>query len=211
MDMTGERRIPAPREKVWAALSDPEVLRRCIPGCDSVSRTGPGAYSGAAGVRIGPISARFTGEAKVADAEPPAACTIAAEAQGGVAGSARIGAKLRLADDPGGTLLTYEVDAELAGKIAQLGSLLIDPSARQMADQFLDCLAKTLAGDEHPPAAAPATATREAAPIAAPVAAPAAASILSQIPAEIFGLPIVAWIGIAIFLPIFFLIFSAYL
>ncbi len=214
MDMTGERRIPAPREKVWSALNDPEVLRRCIPGCDTFERTGPDAYAAAAGVKIGPIAARFSGTVTITDAEPPSGCTIAGDGQAGVAGSAKGLAKVHLAEAAGSTVLTYEVSAEADGRIAELGDTLIDASAKLMADQFFESFTKVVAHGE-----APATAAAAAGPelMADPDFTPPAAAgtplanMLAQIPAEIFGLPIVAWIGIAIFLPIFFLIFSAYL
>ena len=208
--MTGERRIPASREKVWAALNDPEVLRGCIPGCDSFERTGPDAYKASAGVKIGPIAARFTGAVKMTDVEPPSAYTITGEGQGGVAGFAKGGAKVHLDDEAGATLLTYEVSAQVGGKIAQLGARLIDASAKQMADQFFDRFTSALSlGGVQPPMAT--LTTDEVPPPATFSTPPANISVFSLIPSEIFGLPIVAWIGIAIFLPIFFLIFSAYL
>lgn len=210
MDMTGERRIPASREKVWSALNDPEVLRGCIPGCDSFERTGDDAYKASAGVKIGPISARFTGNVKMTDVVPPEGYTITGEGQGGVAGFAKGGAKVHLDDDAGTTLLKYEVKAQVGGKIAQLGARLIDASAKQIADQFFDRFTDALSlGGVQPPMAA--LTTDDVPPPATFDAAPAKISMLSLIPSELFGLPIVAWIGIAIFLPIFFLIFSAYL
>jgi carbon monoxide dehydrogenase subunit G len=216
MDMTGERRIPAPREQVWSALNDPEVLRGCIPGCDTFERTGPDSYKAAAGVKIGPIAARFSGTVTITDAEPPSGCTITGDGQAGVAGSAKGSARVHLADDAGTTVLTYEVGAEAGGRIAELGDPLIDAAAKLMADQFFDSLTRAVTGEpaQRPAAStgAPALAPAPVLAAAPPVAAPSSLSgMLAQIPPEIFGLPIVAWIGIAIFLPIFFLIFSAYL
>ena len=138
MDMTGERRIPAPRQKVWDALNDPEVLRASIPGCKTLERTSDTDLKATAGVKIGPISASFTGKVQLLDLDPPNSYRIAGEGQGGVAGFANGGATVKLADDGAFTLLTYDVKAQVGGKIAQLGARLIDATAKQMADQFFD-------------------------------------------------------------------------
>ena len=138
MDMTGERRIPAPRQTVWDALNDPEVLRASIPGCKTLEKTSDSDLRATAGVKIGPISASFTGKVQLLDLDPPNSYRIAGEGQGGVAGFANGGAKVHLADDGANTLLTYEVKAQVGGKIAQLGARLIDATAKQMADQFFD-------------------------------------------------------------------------
>ncbi|MBV9735555.1 MAG: carbon monoxide dehydrogenase subunit G [Acidisphaera sp.] len=136
MDMTGERRIPAPREKVWNALNDPQVLKASIPGCETLEKVSDTEYRATAAVKIGPIAARFTGKVQLSDIDPPSGYTISGEGQGGVAGFAKGGAAVRLADAADGTLLTYEVKAQVGGKIAQLGARLVDASARSMAEQF---------------------------------------------------------------------------
>src|SRR5215469_2083386 len=138
MDMTGERRIPAPREIVWQALNDPEVLKASIPGCESLEKLSDTAMKAIAAVRIGPISARFNGTVQLTDIDAPNGYTINGEGQGGVAGFAKGGAKVRLDDDGGGTLLGYDVHAQVGGKLAQLGSRLIDATAKNMADAFFD-------------------------------------------------------------------------
>ncbi len=138
MDMTGERRIPAPRQAVWNALNDPDVLRVTIPGCESLEKQSDTAMKATASVRIGPISARFTGNVQLSDMNPPNGYTISGEGQGGVAGFAKGGAKVNLEDDGPGTLLRYEVHAQVGGKIAQLGARLVDATAKQLADQFFD-------------------------------------------------------------------------
>src|SRR6195952_1312590 len=138
MDMTGERRIPAPRQVVWQALNDPEVLKASIPGCETLEKTSDTDMKATAAVKIGPISARFSGTVHLADIDPPNGYTISGEGQGGVAGFAKGGAKVHLADDGDATLLTYDVKAQVGGKIAQLGARLIDATAKQMSDQFFD-------------------------------------------------------------------------
>ena len=158
MDMTGERRIPAPRQVVWNALNDPDVLRVSIPGCESLEKQSDTTMRATAAVKIGPISARFTGNVLLADMDPPSGYTISGEGQGGVAGFAKGGAKVNLTEDNGATLLRYEVHAQVGGKIAQLGARLVDASAKQMADQFFDRFSAAVAPAAPATAAAPAEA-----------------------------------------------------
>jgi carbon monoxide dehydrogenase subunit G len=222
MDMTGERRIPAPRQRVWTALNDPAVLKACIPGCESLEKTSDTDLKATAAIRIGPISARFTGKVQLLDLDPPNSYRIEGEGAGGVAGFAKGGAVVRLADDgEAATLLTYDVKAQVGGKIAQLGARLIDATAKQMADLFFNnFVAQVAAGEAHPVAIAtpdtvPAAPVPPEAvapkPMAAPPAAPPSLSIFAMIPKEPYGFPLVAWIGGVIFLVIFIMIFSAYL
>ncbi len=138
MDMTGERRIPAPRQTVWEALNDPEVLKVSIPGCESLEKLGDDQMKATAAVKVGPISARFSGKVQLTDIDPPNGYRISGEGQGGVAGFAKGGANVALADDGADTLLTYQVNAQVGGKLAQLGARLIDATAKQMADAFFD-------------------------------------------------------------------------
>jgi uncharacterized protein len=206
MDMTGERRIPAPRETVWQALNDPEVLKASIPGCESLEKLSDTDMKATAAVRIGPISARFTGNVHLADIDPPNGYTISGEGQGGVAGFAKGGAKVHLDDDGVGTLLRYDVHAQVGGKIAQLGARLIDASAKQMADAFFDRFSAHVS----PPAAAAAPVTAAPAePRRAPPPPPSAISPLALVPREPFGLPLVAWIGGVIYLFIVILILGS--
>ncbi len=153
MDMTGERRIPAPRQKVWDALNDPAVLKTCIPGCESLEKTGDNEMKATAAVKIGPISARFTGKVQLTDLDPPNSYRIGGEGQGGVAGFAKGGAAVHLSDDGAFTVLKYDVKAQVGGKIAQLGARLIDATSKQMADMFFDRFSAAVA--EPTPAAAP--------------------------------------------------------
>jgi len=137
MQMTGEQRVAAPRQRVWEALNDPEVLRRCIPGCQSLERDGPDRFAAVAEVKIGPIGARFKGAVQLSDIDAPNGYTITGSGNGGIAGNAKGGARVRLADSPdGGTLVSYDVDAEVGGRMAQLGGPIIDATARNLAGKF---------------------------------------------------------------------------
>ena len=136
MDMTGERRITAPRQVVWDALNDTATLKASIPGCESLEKTDDTHMKATAAVKLGPISARFNGAVTLSDINAPNSYTITGEGQGGVAGFAKGGAKVFLTDDAGATLLKYEVNAQVGGKLAQLGARLIDATAKQMAEQF---------------------------------------------------------------------------
>jgi uncharacterized protein len=211
MDMSGERRIPAPRQKVWEALNDPEILKASIPGCEKLEKLGDDQLQATSAVKIGPISARFTGKVQLTDLDPPNGYRIEGEGQGGVAGFAKGGANVHLADDGAGTLLTYEVHAQVGGKIAQLGARLIDATAKSLSDQFFNRFAAIVGGPA--PAATPADEVimTEPTTTTTPAPAPASISLLSLVPREPFGFPIVAWIGGVIFLVILVLIFGSLL
>lgn len=146
MQMTGEQAIAAPRERVWAALNDPEVLRRCIPGCESLTREADDRLAAVAQVRIGPIGARFKGAVTLSELEPLNGYVITGSGQGGIAGNARGNARVRLSDDGGGTLVSYTVEAEVGGRMAQLGGPVIDATARQMAGKFFETFAEVVTG-----------------------------------------------------------------
>jgi uncharacterized protein len=136
MTMTGEVTLPAERPKVWALLNDPEKLKSAIPGCQSLEKTGENGFAAVVKMKIGPVSATFKGKVELSDIVPLVGYTIKGEGEGGIAGFAKGGAKVSLADAPDGTLLRYEVEATVGGKIAQLGSRLIDGVAKNMADKF---------------------------------------------------------------------------
>ena len=139
MDMTGEYTIPAPKQAVWDALNDPEVLRQSIPGCDEVIRTSDTGFSAKVTAKVGPVKAKFGGEVTLSDIDAPNGYTISGEGKGGAAGFAKGGAKVRLSDaEGGGTVLSYEVNAQVGGKLAQIGSRLIDSTAKKMAGQFFE-------------------------------------------------------------------------
>lgn len=162
MDMTGEYRIAAPRARVWEALNDPETLKRCIAGCEELEKTSDTEFSARVSTRVGPVSAKFTGKVQLSDVDPPNGYTISGEGQGGVAGFARGGAAVRLAEDGAETVLTYEANATVGGKLAQIGSRLIDSTARKMADDFFGKFAALVAAPEEAGEEAPAEPEPEA-------------------------------------------------
>jgi carbon monoxide dehydrogenase subunit G len=162
MEMTGEYRIPAPREKVWAALNDPEVLKACIPGCDSLEKTSENEMTAAVTAKVGPVKAKFTGAVTLSNIKPPESYTISGEGKGGVAGFAKGGADVALTPDGDATILRYAVKAQVGGKLAQLGARLIDSTAKKMAEEFFGAFSERLGG--------------AAEPVAAPVAAPGPAA-----------------------------------
>ncbi len=150
MTMTGEVTLPAERPKVWALLNDPETLKSAIPGCQSLEKTGENGFAAVVKMKIGPVSATFKGKVELSDIVPLVGYTIKGEGEGGIAGFAKGGAKVSLADAPGGTLLHYDVDATVGGKIAQLGSRLIDGVAKNMADKFFTNFVAAAAGGARP-------------------------------------------------------------
>ena len=145
MEMSGQERIGAPIKAVWDAINDPEILRASIPGCETLDKLSDTRMSAIVVLKIGPIKARFQGEVELANLDPPRACTIRGEGKGGVAGFAKGGADVMLqSDGEHATILTYSVKADVGGKIAQLGSRLIDSTARKLAGQFFASLANEL-------------------------------------------------------------------
>jgi hypothetical protein len=155
MEMTGEQLIPLPQPQVWEGLNDPEVLKACIPGCDSIERVSDFEYRVAMTAAVGPVKARFSGKLLLADVNPPTSYRLAFEGSGGAAGFGKGGASVMLAPDGAGTKLTYTATAQVGGKLAQVGSRLIDGVAKKMADEFFQRFNEKLAG--------PAPAAREAA------------------------------------------------
>src|SRR3984885_7173344 len=202
MDMTGERRIPAPRQTVWEALNDPEVLKASIPGCESLEKLDGDQMKATAAIKVGPISARFTGKVQLTDIDPPNGYRISGEGQGGAAGFAKGGADVALTDDGADTLLRYQVNAQVGGKLAQLGARLIDASAKQMADQFFDRFSSQVRAMS--PGAPETAGTSTELP-------PSAISVWSLIPREPFGLPLAAWIGSAVYVLMVLLILGSML
>lgn len=171
MQMTGEQLIAAPRAKVWEALNDPEVLRQAIPGCQSLTKESADSFAAVAEIKIGPIGARFKGKVQLSDIDAPNGYTISGSGNGGIAGSAKGGAKVRLSDAPGGgTLVSYDVDAEVGGRMAQLGGPIIDATAKNLAGKFFAKFGEVVSGT------APAAATGASAPATTAVPAVARAS-----------------------------------
>lgn len=195
MDLAGEYRIAASREAVWDALNDPEILKDCIPGCKSLEKGEDGELAATVVSKIGPVKATFKGEVRLENLNPPESYSIVGEGKGGVAGFAKGGADVKLTEDGDGTILAYEAKAQVGGKLAQLGSRLIDSTAKKMAGDFFgafservgasaeetssDTPAEPVTATEQPAAAEPATS--EAAP--QPAAAPAPAAPVESAPA----------------------------
>jgi carbon monoxide dehydrogenase subunit G len=144
MTMTGEVQLAAPREAVWAKLNDPEVLKACIPGCESLEKLSDNEFQAVAVNKVGPVKARFKGKVRLSDLDPPNGYRISGEGDGGVAGFAKGGAQVNLAPKDDGTLLTYTVEAQIGGKLAQLGQRLVNGAAKKLADEFFDKFAKAV-------------------------------------------------------------------
>jgi hypothetical protein len=146
MTMSGEVQLPASRDVVWGKLNDPDVLKACIPGCEELEKTSDHEFRATAKMKVGPVSARFKGRVTLSDFDPPNSYKISGEGEGGVAGFAKGGAVVQLQDKDGGTLLTYNVDAQIGGKLAQLGQRLINGSAKKLADEFFAKFAEAVKG-----------------------------------------------------------------
>ena len=146
MEMTGEFRIPAPRERVWQGLNDPEILKQAIPGCQTIEKVSDTEFTAKVVAKVGPVKATFNGKVTLSDLDPPKAYTITGEGTGGVAGFAKGSAKVALDEDGGeATVLHYEVAAHVGGKLAQIGSRLIDGTSRKMAEDFFARFAAVIA------------------------------------------------------------------
>lgn len=146
MDMTGEERIAASREAVWKALNDPETLKACIPGCETLEKISDKELQATVAIKIGPVKARFNGAVELSNLKPPKSYTISGEGKGGIAGFAKGGADVTLTEDADGTVLSYVVKADVGGKLAQLGSRLINSTSKKLATQFFDNLNKAVSG-----------------------------------------------------------------
>jgi carbon monoxide dehydrogenase subunit G len=146
MDMTGEYHIPAPRQRVWEGLNDPDVLKGCIPGCQEIEKLSDTEFTAKVVAKVGPVRATFGGKVTLSDLDPPQGYTIAGEGTGGVAGFAKGSAQVNLAEEDGGTLLKYTAQAHVGGKLAQIGSRLVGATARKMADDFFGRFAETIGG-----------------------------------------------------------------
>jgi hypothetical protein len=144
MKMTGEVQLPASRDLVWAKLNDAEVLKSCIPGCEQLDKVSDSEFQAVATLKIGPVKARWKGKVRLSELNPPTSYRISGEGEGGVAGFAKGGALVSLADKDGGTLLSYDVEAQIGGKLAQLGQRLINGAAKKTADDFFENFANSV-------------------------------------------------------------------
>ncbi len=155
MEMSGEQLIPASQAATWAALNDPEILKACVPGCESITLTGENQYLVLMTARIGPVSAKFKGKLALSDLNPPDSYSIAFEGQGGVAGFGKGGAKVQLSPVGHDTKLAYQVKANVGGKLAQIGSRLVDAAAKKLSQEFFNAFNAKVAslypahGDAH--------------------------------------------------------------
>jgi carbon monoxide dehydrogenase subunit G len=190
MKMNGEQMIAAPRDRVWAALNDPEVLKQCIPGCQSLEKEADDRLKATVAIKIGPIGAKFAGAVTLSELDPPNSYVISGEGQGGNAGFARGGARVSLADEGEGTRLTYSVDAEVGGRLAQVGGPIVDATAKQLAGTFFKKFGAIVSAESKAPAATSA-AIPDAAPASA-AAAPTASTSRSPAPvaATAFATPV---------------------
>lgn len=201
MNLSGEYKLPLPRQAVWEGLNDPDVLKRCIPGCEELIKSSDTEMSAKVALKIGPMSAKFSGKVTLSEIDPPKGYKIAGEGQGGVAGFGKGSAVVSLEEDgSNATILRYTADSQVGGKIAQLGSRLIDATAKKLADEFFGKFAAAMAERAGPQGATAGSADAAVQPNApAPVATAAASgSGLSPaiwIPALVVVLAAVYWLA----------------
>lgn len=176
MEMTGEYRIPAPKQVVWDALNDPAILKAAIPGCESVEKLSDTEMTATVTAAVGPVKAKFRGKVTLSDLDPPNGYTISGEGQGGPAGFGKGGAKVRLTEEGDATVLRYEAQAQVGGKLAQIGARLVDGAAKKIADQFFANFSQTVGALAAAPAATAAAAPAPAAPTQTAPAAPGAST-----------------------------------
>jgi carbon monoxide dehydrogenase subunit G len=174
MELNGDILIGAPREKVWAGLNDPEILTRCIPGCEAMEATSPTERTARVAVKVGPVRARFVGHVRMEDIRPNEGCVLRFQGSGGAAGMAKGHSNVDLTDEAGGTRLRYTAQAAIGGKLGQVGGRMIDAASKQMADQFFTAFNEQMVGApqaepvEAGPAEAPPTAAASAQPALVP-------------------------------------------
>ncbi len=186
MEMTGEYRIPAPQQRVWDALNDPAVLKACIAGCQQLDKISDTEFKAIVATKVGPISATFRGAVNLSELDAPNGYTLTGQGQGGAAGFARMSARVALKPEADVTLLTYAANAEIGGKLASVGSRLVQTVARKNADDFFSAFARQLGGTGEPEAAV------VAAPSAAPMARVAPSTALAG--GGGLGAPVPAWL-----------------
>jgi uncharacterized protein len=207
MKLSGNRQLNAQQADVWAKLNDVDVLARCIPGCEKLDRVSDNELKALVGLKIGPMSTKFTGDVTLSDMQPPHSYRISGTGKGGPAGMASGGANVKLEAKDGGTLLTYDVDANVSGKIAQLGQRLIDATAAQLAEKFFTNFAAEVEPDAVDLGDVQVAALTDTEAAAAGVAARNRAAKSSTVPASSSGMPGWVWgVGGAIVLAILYLV-----
>jgi len=202
MNLSGEYKLPLPRQAVWEGLNDPDVLKRCIPGCEELIKSSDTEMSAKVALKIGPMSAKFSGKVTLSEIDPPKGYKIAGEGQGGVAGFGKGSAVVGLEEDgPDATILRYTADSQVGGKIAQLGSRLIDATAKKLADEFFGKFAAAMAERAGPQAGTPPSDSSAAvqpnapAPVATASASGSGLSPAIWIPALVVILGVVYWLA----------------
>lgn len=147
LEMSGSYDLPVPREQVWAALNDPEMLKRCIPGCEELEQLSPTELKAVVVAKVGPVKAKFKGKVTLEDLSAPVSYRIVGEGDGGIAGFAKGGARVELTEHDGGTTLVYTAEAQIGGKLAQLGQRLVAGTAKKTADEFFKNFAQAVSGE----------------------------------------------------------------
>ena len=190
MELVGEQVLALPRERVWDALNDPDILKRCVPGCDLFEREDEHRFKVGMTATVGPVKARFNGKLMLAELDPPTSYALSFEGSGGAAGFGKGDARVMLADvDSGGTRLTYTVHAQVGGKLAQVGSRLIDGVARKMADEFFSRFAKAMSSAAVPTAASRPSAASVPVASSAPPRMPTSSPLPLPLPLPTAGVP----------------------
>ena len=198
MKLSGEHLIPASQQTVWEALNDAAMLRACLPGCETLEKVSDTEMTAKITTKIGPVKATFTGDVTLSDLDPPNGYKLSGEGQGGAAGFASGSASVNLSEQDGGTLLRYEVEARVGGKLAQIGSRLIDSVTKKLAAQFFTSLVEKLSPDDATDAEPQSAESTESAPATATPAAAAASAPKRGIPTPIWVIGIIGVVAVLI-------------
>ena len=198
MKLSGEHLIPASQQTVWEALNDADMLRACLPGCETLEKVSDTEMTAKITTKIGPVKATFTGDVTLSDLGPPNGYKLSGEGQGGAAGFASGSASVNLSEQDGGTLLRYEVEARVGGKLAQIGSRLIDSVTKKLAAQFFTSLVEKLSPDDATDAEPQSAESTESAPATATPAAAAASAPKRGIPTPIWVIGIIGVVAVLI-------------
>ena len=198
MKLSGEHLIPASQQSVWEALNDADMLRACLPGCETLEKVSDTEMTAKITTKIGPVKATFTGDVTLSDLDPPNGYKLSGEGQGGAAGFASGSASVNLSEQDGGTLLRYEVEARVGGKLAQIGSRLIDSVTKKLAAQFFTSLVEKLSPDDATDAEPQSAESTESAPATATPAAAAASAPKRGIPTPIWAIGIIGVVAVLI-------------